>query len=418
MPAEVIMPRLGESVDEGVVTRWLKAPGDWVKEFEPLLEVNTDKVDTEIPSPASGVLLEVRVPTGTTVRVGTLLALIGEPGDGAVGGEEPPVESLQAQAPAAPPMPGPPGAAPLKKARPAGGGGFISPLAARLAAEHGLDLAKIPGSGLGGRVTKHDVLDYLERAQASSAPAALDRSPFGQAPAAETGLLSELQPLSPMRRAIAEHMALSRRTSPHVVTFMEADMSRVTAHMQAHMAEFAGDGVRLTLTAYFIAAAAAGLKAVPLVNSSWGEGGVLLHRRINIGMAVALGEEGLIVPVIKDADGLSLLGLARAVNDLAARARARQLRPDEVKGGTFTLTNHGVGGSLFATPILHQPQCAILGVGALQKRVVVINSPGGEDAIAIRPMVYLGLTFDHRILDGASADRFLAKVVESLQNWA
>jgi 2-oxoglutarate dehydrogenase E2 component (dihydrolipoamide succinyltransferase) len=220
-----------------------------------------------------------------------------------------------------------------------------------------------------------------------------------------------------MRRKIAEHMVMSKRTSPHVTTVMEVDLSRVVAHREANKDAFARDGARLTFTAYFVAATVAGLKAYPLANSSWTEEGILLQRAINIGMATALGEAGLIVPVIHNADGLSLLGVARAVNDLAERARSKQLKPDEVQGGTFTITNHGTSGSLFATPIINQPQCGILGVGAIQKRVVVVTT-NGADSIAIRPMLYLSFTFDHRILDGASADAFLGKVVEFLQNWS
>lgn len=228
----------------------------------------------------------------------------------------------------------------------------------------------------------------------------------------------EILPLTQVRRAIAEHMVFSKHTSPHVTTIMEADMSRVAAHRQENKDAFARDGVNLTYTAYFVAAAAAALKAHSIVNSSWREDGILIHRGIHIGVATSLGEAGLIVPVIKNADSLSLLGLARAINDLASRARARQLKPDDVQGGTFTITNHGVSGSLFATPIINQPQCAILGVGAIQKRVVVVSDASGADLIAIRPMVYLGLTFDHRILDGALADAFLGKVVQTLQNWS
>jgi 2-oxoglutarate dehydrogenase E2 component (dihydrolipoamide succinyltransferase) len=220
-----------------------------------------------------------------------------------------------------------------------------------------------------------------------------------------------------VRRSIAEHMVQSKHTSPHVTTIMEADLSRVVAHRQANKDTFAKDGVNLTFTAYFVAAAVDALKAYPIVNSSWTDDGIRLHRAINIGVAASLGEAGLIVPVIKDADRLSLLGLARIINDLAQRARSKQLKPDEVQGGTFTITNHGVTGSLFATPIINQPQCAILGVGKIQKRVVVVSDAAGNDSIAIRPMVYLGLTFDHRILDGAIADNFLGRVAETLQNW-
>jgi 2-oxoglutarate dehydrogenase E2 component (dihydrolipoamide succinyltransferase) len=221
-----------------------------------------------------------------------------------------------------------------------------------------------------------------------------------------------------VRRAIAEHMVLSKRTSPHVTTVMEADLSRIVAHRETNKAAFSRDGANLTFTAYFISAAVAALKFFPMVNSSWSDDGILLHPRVNIGMATSLGEDGLIVPVIKNADTLSLLGLAQTINDLASRARARKLQPDEVKGGTFTITNHGISGSLFATPIINQPQCGILGVGAIQKRVVVVSEGGHGDSIAIRPMAYLGLTFDHRILDGATADYFLAKVVESLEKWS
>lgn len=226
-------------------------------------------------------------------------------------------------------------------------------------------------------------------------------------------MAGRLVPLSQMRRRIAEHMVLSRRTSPHVTTVMEVDLKKVVAHRDANKPLFTRDGVNLTYTAYFMAAAAAALRAFPLVNSSWRDDGVWIHGSVNIGMATSLGEEGLIVPIIKQADGLSLLGLARTVNDLAARARGHRLQPDEVQGGTFTITNHGTGGSLFAMPIINQPQCAILGVGAIQKRVVVLE----DDAIAVRPMVYLSLTFDHRILDGDSADKFLAKIVSILQGW-
>jgi 2-oxoglutarate dehydrogenase E2 component (dihydrolipoamide succinyltransferase) len=244
-------------------------------------------------------------------------------------------------------------------------------------------------------------------------------APVGEPPAgAFAGVTpGEVLPLTPVRKAIAEHMVMSKRTSPHVSTIMEADLSRVFAHRKANKAAFGRDGANLTFTAYFISAAIAALKAYPVVNSSFSEEGIRLHRQINIGMATSLGEGGLIVPVIKGADGLSLLGLARAINDLAERARSGNLQPDEVRGGTFTITNHGTSGSLFATPIINQPQCAILGVGMIQKRVVVISDETHGDTIAIRPMVYLSLTFDHRILDGAIADYFLGEVVKSLQNW-
>lgn len=442
MPIQVVMPKMGESVEEGTLTRWLKAKGELVEEYEPLLEVNTDKVDTEIPSPADGTLLEILVPEGTTVRAGTVLALIGSAGEAPSGSNGTP-EEPQAAVPAAALAPAPAAAeglavehspaAPAAEARSAARSpgrdpalGFISPVVAKIAREQNVDLAQVKGTGQRGRITKQDVLNYLAAPKAPpkisqpAPPAPLPPTPLSPSsltPNPPPAILpGEVIPLTPVRRSIAEHMVLSKHTSPHVTTVMEADLSQVAAHRQANLAAFSRDGANLTFTAYFIAAAVAALKAYPIVNSSWSEQGIQVHRSLNIGMATSLGEAGLIVPVIKNADSLSLLGLARTINDLASRARSRQLKPDEVKGGTFTITNHGISGSLFATPIINQPQCAILGVGLIQKRVVVVSDPAAGDSIAIRPMVYLSLTFDHRILDGASADIFLGKVVELLEN--
>ncbi len=439
MPIQVLMPQLGESVVEGTITKWLKAVGETIEEYEPLLEVNTDKVDSEIPSPGTGVVLDILIPEGTTVQAGSLLAWIGEadekiPRDGAPPAREaaPQPESAGMSAVSAVPA----GGTSLAGGLPSAGRdrelGFISPVVARMAGEHNLDLYQIHGSGQGGRITKKDVLNYLEnRQQASqavaagsppqtsvSAPPQVVPSPTISAQPPMSLTPGEVLPMTTVRRAIADHMVMSKHTSPHVTTVMEVDLSRIIAHRQTNKATFARDGVNLTFTAYFVSASVAALKTHPIVNSSWSEQGILLHNQINIGMATSLGEEGLIVPVIKNADGLSLLGLARSVNDLANRARAKKLQPEEVKGGTFTITNHGVSGSLFATPIINQPQCAILGVGTIQKRVVVISGDLNlGDTIAIRPMAYLSLTFDHRILDGAIADIFLGKVVESLQNF-
>ena len=290
--------------------------------------------------------------------------------------------------------------------------GFISPVVAKIAAEHGVNLSQVQGTGLNGRITKNDMLAFVENQEieiASSAqPVNLQTSNLTP----DTSTPDTLIKHTSMRKSIAAHMVESKHTSPHVLTVMEADMSRVSKHRTANKAAFEKDGVNLTFTAYFMSAIVAGLKAYPMVNSSWSDEGVLIHKNINIGMAASLAEEGLIVPVIKGADNLSLLAMARSVNDLANRARNKKLQPDEVKGGTFTLTNHGISGSLFAFPVINQPQCGILGIGAMQKRVIVI-----DDAIAIRPMVYLSFVFDHRILDGASADWFLAKVKETLENW-
>lgn len=467
MPTKVLLPKLGEGVIEGTVSRWLKHEGDQVTENEPLLEVSTDKVDTEIPAPASGVVLKILVPEGTTVPVGALLAWIGQPGEAVPEDGEAPAAPTAAEAPAPEPEPAAaptpaaaPRATPAPSAAPAPATptappsaptttgapihyrpgrhpelGFISPVVAKLANEHGIDLRQVRGTGQGGRITKADVLAYLAQRPAAPTPAAAPTAPTA-APTAPTAAPTApavavrpapktfpslpgdtVLPLTNMRRSIAEHMVYSKFTAPHVTTVMEADLSRVVAHRAAHKAAFAESGVNLTFTAYFVAAAVAALKAYPIVNASWSDQGIILHKEINIGIAVSLGDQGLIVPVIKHADELSLLGIARAVNDLAQRARNRQLKPDEITGSTFSITNHGVTGSLFATPIINQPNVAILGVGAIKKRPIVVTDELGNDSIAIRPMVYLSLTIDHRLLDGAVADMFLAKVVETLENW-
>jgi len=398
MPTKITVPLLGEGVEEVTIVNWLKNEGDQVDEFEGIVEVETDKVVTEIVSPSAGSLLKIEIPeAGRAVPVGAVLAWIGSPGDSVPEADSAPKEGLSEKTPEAESTP---------KAPPQPQGslakndmGFISPVVARMVAEHNLNLSQIKGTGRAGRITKNDVLAYLEN------PTTAQPSP------------GTLLPHSLTRKRIAEHMVESIRTSPHVTTVMEVDMSRVIAHRSANKEAFARDGARLTFTAYFVSAVASALRAYPMVNSSWREDGLLLHSNVNIGMATDLGEEGLIVPVIKYADELSLLGIARAINDLAQRARTKKLAADEVRGGIFSITNHGISGSLFATPIINQPQCAIFGVGALQKRVVVIGDDTGNDAMAIRPMIYLTLTFDHRILDGAMADHFLSMVVESLGNW-
>jgi 2-oxoglutarate dehydrogenase E2 component (dihydrolipoamide succinyltransferase) len=410
MPTKVFMPQLGESVMEGTISKWLKAVGDEIKEFEPLLEINTDKVDSEIPSPGDGIVLEILVEEGTVVSVGTVLAWIGEDGETIPekGDAAPkivetedaevvpfPAQTTNVNSPSEIPKPG------RDKDL-----GFISPVVSKISQEQNIDLTQVTGTGQGGRITKKDVLSYLEEVKKTDPN--LTTTVSESSPAVP----GKLVPHSIVRRSIADHMVKSKHTSPHVSTVMEADLSAVVTHRQDHKDTFSRDGVNLTFTAYFISAAIAGLKSYPIVNSSWLDNGIQIHQHINFGMATSLGEQGLIVPVIKNADQLSLLGLARKINDLALRARNNSLAPGEVQGGTFTITNHGTSGSLFASPIINQPQAAILGVGVIQKRVIVI-----DDAIAIRPMVYLTLTIDHRILDGAVADHYLSTVVESLQNW-
>ena len=404
MSTEILMPQLGESVVEGTVSRWLIAEGQPVRQDQPLLQITTDKVDTELPAPASGILLKIIVPEGETVTKGTVLAVIGEADEGRrTKDEETPTISKS---------------------------GFISPAVGRLAGELGVDLTRICGTGMGGRITKKDVQAYAAASVPHAPLAGLDAQlPVTESlvldhPSAETPDLAESTtlPLSPMRQAIARHMALSKKIAPHATTVMEADMTSVVRARERLRDEFERQGVRLTFTPFFLQAIAAGIRVVPEANSSFSNDGLLIHRRLHIGVAVAI-PDGLIVPVIRDAGEKSLLELARAVNDLAERARAKRLDPDEVRGGTFTLTNHGTAGSLFAMPILVQPQAGILGVGAIRKRPVVVTRghpllPDPDDAIAIRPMAYLSFTFDHRVLDGAGADLFLMAVKEFLEDYS
>jgi pyruvate/2-oxoglutarate dehydrogenase complex dihydrolipoamide acyltransferase (E2) component len=409
MATKVLVPLLGEGVEEVTVTKWLKKEGDSVNELEPLLEVNTDKVDTEIPAPASGTVLKILAEEGFPAKVGAVLAVIGKPGETVDSGQSSVVSQKVAPVePQVSPAQSQPPTADYQQPTTSREIGFVSPVVAKIAAEHGVDLQQVQGTGLSGRITKSDVLNFVESGK-SAAPTTRPAPHLTP----ETGAHDTLIKHTAIRRQIAEHMLMSKHTSPHVLTVMEADMSRVAKHRSANKEMFGRDGVNLTFTAYFLMAIVAGLKTYPNVNSSWTDEGILVHKAINLGMATSLGEEGLIVPVIKGADNLSLLAMARTINDLARRARSKKLQPDDVKGGTFTLTNHGISGSLFAFPVINQPQCGILGVGAMQKRVVVI-----DDAIAIRPMVYLSFVFDHRILDGASADWFLMKVKETLENWA
>ena len=429
MATEIIMPVLGEGVIEGQIARWLKKEGDKVKRFEPILEIETDKVTTEATAEVEGVLLQILVAEGETVPVGTVLAYLGTAGESVTEAAAP--QSTPVSAPESAPVTTSKGI----NGQPGNGSrslnNWASPVVRRMASEHDLDLSQISGTGREGRITKKDVVAYLEapvaekvqvetaaaptplvtpqpQPQATPKPAPVPTMP---APVVTPGLADTLSPLTNMRRAIADHMVMSKRVSPHVTTVFEFDFSTISKHREAHKAAFARDGANLTFTAYLVAATAQALKAHPMVNSSWSDEGVVLRRSVNVGLAAAI-EDGLIVPVIKDADNYNLLGLARVVNDLTNRARNKQLKPGDVQGGTFTITNHGVSGSLFATPIINQPQCGILGVGKIEKRVKVI-----DDAIAIRPMAYVSFTFDHRILDGASADHFVSTLKEIIENW-
>jgi len=460
MSTKVIMPQLGESVVEGKVSKWLKQVGDQVTEFDPLLEVSTDKVDTEVPAPATGVLLQILVLEGQTVARGTLLAIIGQKDE--IGATVPADTSQMMQDAGSKPTRAHNGKPVLvPSAETEHTASRISPVVARMASEHHIDLTTVNGTGLGGRVTKKDVEAYLANrvtvspqvnTEANAVPpweqpiegdlfkptdeifararqslavsdtpaSAIPRplvAPTQRVPLQDpVNVEGEILPLSPIRQAIAEHMVRSKlQISPHVTTVFEVDMSAVLAHQKANADLNEKQGVRLTLTAYFVVASVKALQAVPWVNSQWTDQGLLLHKAIHVGIAVAI-PDGLIVPVIHNAQDLSLTGMARQVNDLAARARAKQLRPDDVAGGTFTITNHGVSGSLFATPIINQPQAAILGIGAVQKRPIVLTDERG-DTLAIRPMLYATLTFDHRIIDGATADGFMAVFKQALETW-
>ncbi|MGH7207947.1 MAG: dihydrolipoamide acetyltransferase family protein [Nitrospiraceae bacterium] len=381
MPTDIIMPQLGESIAEGTIVKWLIPPGGRVEKDHALLEVETDKVALEIPSPAAGFLTEVLIQEGQTVPVGTVLARLDtqQPATGVVNRV---------------------GGVVVRPMGPSGeGGDHYSPAVRQLAKEHGVDLAQVTGTGAGGRVTKKDVLDCIARSGPSKQATRAIQPSAEAAPA--TG--DQLVPLTAMRKTIAERMVRSRQISAHVVTFFEVDFSGV-AKVREALRQGSGQGRGLTYLPFVINAVTRAMKDFPILNSSWSEQGILLKREIHMGIAVAL-EDGLLVPVVRHADRKGVMQLAKEAADLAERARTKRLNPEEVQGGTFTITNHGGTGSLFSTPIIHQPQIAILGVGAVQKRAIVLN-----DAIAIRPMGYLSLSFDHRVIDGATADRFMSKV--------
>jgi len=447
---DVVMPQMGESIVEGTLTKWLKKPGDHVDRDEPLFEISTDKVDTEIPSPAAGTLAEVLVQEGKTVGINTVVGRIDDsagngarPAAAAKPAAAPPAPAAPAKAqPAAPPA-SPPPAAPVQAqapappsrrqapvaeteaAQPAEPAGPLSPLVRKMARENNIDLNRIKGSGAGGRITKQDVEAYLAQQQAAPASPAVSaavappprspstRAPTYTAPAASSPGKVRIEPMSAMRLKIAEHMVMSKRTSAHVTTIHKVDITKVAKIRERQKADFqARNGFSLTYLPFVVRATVEALRAFLIVNASIDGNNIIYHNEINIGIAVAL-ENGLIVPVIRNADEKNVLGLQRSIVDLAVRARSRQLKPDEVQGGTFSISNFGSYGSVIATPVINQPQVAILGVGAVEKMPVVI-----DDAIAIRSICYLSLTFDHRLIDGAVADQFTAKVKAVLESWS
>jgi pyruvate dehydrogenase E2 component (dihydrolipoamide acetyltransferase) len=444
MAVDVIMPQMGESIFEGTITKWLKKAGDKIERDEPLFEISTDKVDAEIPSPSAGVLKEIKVTEGQTVPIQTIVAIIDADGAGAASAAPAKAEASKpapaAPAAAKPSAPtAPPVSAPSTPPVSASGDRVrSSPLVRKIARENNIDVAQVPGTGAGGRVSKQDILGAVESGTGSGSRASSTAPPAAQgaparpsaAPPATGGASAsavlenavprekmyfghyEVQPMSVMRQRIAEHMVLSKHVSPHVYSVDEADVTGIAtlrAKMKGKFEE--ASGTKLTFMPFFVRAAVEALRAFPTVNSSVDGTNIILHKECNIGIAVAL-DWGLIVPVIKNAEEKNFLGIARSMNDLAERARSKKLKPEEVAEGTFAITNPGVFGGLFGLPVINQPNVAILGLGTIEKRPVVI-----DDAIAIRSMVYLTLSYDHRVVDGAVAHQFMAKLKHTLENW-
>ncbi|OLC08472.1 MAG: hypothetical protein AUH42_01345 [Gemmatimonadetes bacterium 13_1_40CM_70_11] len=454
---DVLMPQMGESIAEGTLSKWLKKLGDTVKRDEPLFEISTDKVDAEIPAPSAGTLVEIKVTEGQTVPVQTLVAVIETDKAAAVtappsataspppvaAAPAPPVAAAQrvpaaagpavATAPSTPPAPAVSTARPPDRpTAPAGkGDGGVetaeerlrkksTPLVRKIAAEHRVDISRIPGTGFAGRVTKQDILGYIERAPATGAPTPAPGTrylaPAVEHPAAEPWPGDRVEPWSKIRKITADHMVMSRRVSAHVASFFEVDFSRIAQLRAKAKQSYAERGANLTFLAFIAKACAEHLRGHPVVNAAVAGDATIFRRDINIGIAVAL-DWGLIVPVIKHADEMSLMGIARAISDLGERARTKKLTPDDIQRGTFTITNPGGFGPYAGIPIINQPQVAILGVGAIEKRPKVVTLPDGTDTVAIRTMGMLTMSYDHRIVDGADADQFLADVKRTLQEF-
>ena len=435
MPTDIIMPQMGESIVEGTITKWLKKPGDKVQRDEPLFEISTDKVDAEIPAPASGVLQEIKVTEGTTVGVNTVVGTIAVDGEAA----------SPAKAAPAPEKPGADKPAPEKKAAPAVAAAPVapspapheeeeearsSPLVRKIAREHGVHLSQVSGTGLGGRITKQDIQQFIEnqgsrvgtdafvrpaaRSEAPPPPPATAPAPRPAPPAPYPG---DLVPMTNMRKLIAKHMIESRRTSAHVHCMYEVDFTRIVNLRAKLKSGFEQrHGVRLTFMPFFVRAAIIALQQWPIINANIEGDNIRYHRNINVGIAVAL-DWGLIVPVVKNAGDLNFLGLQRTITDLGERARSKKLKPEDVEGSTFTITNPGQFGAVFGLPIINQPNSAIMGVGGITKQPLVITDKDGSDSIAIRSVVHLTLGYDHRLIDGAVADQFMAQVKKNLEAW-
>jgi 2-oxoglutarate dehydrogenase E2 component (dihydrolipoamide succinyltransferase) len=442
MPTDIIMPQMGESIVEGTITKWLKKPGDKVQRDEPLFEISTDKVDAEIPAPASGVLQEIKVTEGTTVGVNTVVGTIAVDGESAAAkpaakpaapskapeSSVPPAAPApsrpraESQAPPPPPMPAPAASAEneaeAEEAR-------SSPLVRKIAREHGVSLSQVTGTGLGGRITKQDIMQFIEHqgsAQPVSTPVPTPAPSTAAAPAprpaAPAPYPGDLVPMTNMRKIIAKHMIESRRTSAHVHCMYEVDFTRIVNLRNKHKSGFEQrHGVRLTYMPFFVRAAIIAIQQWPIVNANIESDNIRYHRHINMGIAVAL-DWGLIVPVLKNAGDLNFLGLQRGITDLGERARTKKLKPEDVEGSTFTITNPGQFGAVFGLPIINQPNSAIMGVGGITKMPLVVTDKDGNDSIAIRSVVHLTLGYDHRLIDGAVADQFMAQVKKNLEAWS
>jgi len=434
MPTDIIMPQMGESIVEGTITKWLKKPGDKVQRDEPLFEISTDKVDAEIPAPASGVLQEIKVTEGTTVSVNTIVGTIAVDGEAAAPAKPTapapaagkPAAAKSEEKKAAPASPPP--ATPAPAAHEEDEEARSSPLVRKIAREHGVNLSQVSGTGLGGRITKQDILSFIEsqssapattpaQAPAPSAPPASAPTSTASRPTALAPYPGDLVPMTNMRKLIAKHMIESRRTSAHVHCMYEVDFTRIVNLRNKHKTGFEQrHGARLTFMPFFVRAAVIAIQQWPIINATLEGDNIRYHRQINMGIAVAL-DWGLIVPVLKNAGDLNFLGLQRGISDLGERARTKKLKPDDVEGSTFTVTNPGQFGAVFGLPIINQPNSAILGVGGITKQPMVITDKDGTDSIAIRSVVHLTLGYDHRIIDGAVADQFMALVKKNLETW-
>jgi len=435
MPTDIVMPQMGESIFEGTITKWLKKPGDKVQRDEPLFEISTDKVDAEIPAPASGTLQDIKVVEGNTVQVNTVVGTIA--GDGEAAAPAPAPSKASAPAPpaktqAATPPPAPPSvdlhatAGPVREEE--DDHARSSPLVRKIAREHNVNLSQVSGTGMGGRITKQDIMAFLEKPETAAAPAVSARAsepavassapssrPAAPSPAVIPG---DLVPMTQMRKIIAQRMIESRRTSAHVHCMFEVDITRIVQLRNKTKSAFEQrHGARLTFMPFFVRTAIIALQQFPIVNASIETDSIRYHRHVNVGIAVAL-DWGLIVPVLKNADELNFLGLQRGISDLGERARSKKLKPDEVEGSTFTVTNPGQFGAVFGLPIINQPNSAILGVGGITKTPLVVTDNDGNDSIAIRSVVHLTLGYDHRLIDGAVADQFMAFVKKTLENWS